>query len=82
MATREKDPSSPNPFENRIDGSVTILVYIYILMFSIGPTQAAVRRELAQAEAEALAAGRDFALVPNMSPLQFMIRGLDLEAEQ
>ncbi|KAF9461409.1 hypothetical protein BDZ94DRAFT_1221539 [Collybia nuda] len=62
----EMDPSKPNPFEVQVDL----------------PTQAAVWRELAEAEALDLATGKDFTLDANVSPSVFISSGLDLEAEQ
>ncbi|RDB30549.1 hypothetical protein Hypma_007025 [Hypsizygus marmoreus] len=62
----ENDPSQPNPYEVRV----------------ALPTQAAVRRSLAEEEASDLAAGRDFALDVNVTPCVLIATGLDLEAEQ
>ncbi|KAF9467072.1 hypothetical protein BDZ94DRAFT_1329986 [Collybia nuda] len=62
----ETDPLMPNPFEVRVEV----------------PTQAAVRRDLAEAEARDLASGKDFTLDNNISPSVFISSGLDLEAEQ
>jgi hypothetical protein len=49
---------------------------------SLGPTQAAVRRQLAEEEAKNLAAGNDFTLDDKVSPSVLIATGLDLEAEQ
>ena len=51
-------------------------------MLSLGPTQAAVRRQLAEEEAKDLAAGKDFTLDDKVSPSVLIAAGLDLEAEQ
>ena len=48
----------------------------------LGPTQAAVRRQLAEEEAKDLAAGKDFTLDDRVSPSVLIAAGLDLEAEQ
>jgi hypothetical protein len=48
----------------------------------LGPTQAAVRRQLAEEEAKDLAAGKDFTLDDKVSPSVLIAAGLDLEAEQ
>ncbi|KAG6810168.1 hypothetical protein H0H92_013032 [Tricholoma furcatifolium] len=46
------------------------------------PTQAAVRRKLAENEANAIASGKDVALDVNVTPSVLISMGLDLEAEQ
>ena len=51
-------------------------------MLSLGPTQAAVRRQLAEEEAKDLAAGKNFTLDDKVSPSVLIAAGLDLEAEQ
>jgi hypothetical protein len=51
-------------------------------MLPLGPTQAAVRRQLAEDEAKDLAAGKDFTLDDKVSPSVLIAAGLDLEAEQ
>jgi hypothetical protein len=66
VRTWEKDPTQPNPYELRVKT----------------PTQAAVRRQLAQEEASALAAGTDFAAIDDISPSDIISYGIDLEAEQ
>ncbi|KDR84201.1 hypothetical protein GALMADRAFT_56241, partial [Galerina marginata CBS 339.88] len=62
----EKDPKQPNPFESEVTG----------------PTQAAVRKELAEEEARNIASGRDDALDDKVSPSVLIAAGIDLEAEQ
>ncbi|KAJ2913845.1 hypothetical protein MD484_g6552, partial [Candolleomyces efflorescens] len=66
VRTWEKDPTQPNPYELRVKT----------------PTQAAVRRQLAEEEASALAAGTDFTAIDDISPSDIISYGLDLEAEQ
>ena len=65
--------------------------YKYVPLFIINlalsdwnaaPTQASVRRKLAEAEANDLAAGKDFSLDANISPAILIALGMDLEAEQ
>ena len=51
-------------------------------MLPLGPSQAAVRRQLAEDEAKDLAAGKDFTLDDKVSPSVLIATGLDLEAEQ
>ena len=53
-----------------------------IFFWWLGPTQAAVRRQLAEEEAKDLAAGKDFTLDDRVSPSVLISTGLDLEAEQ
>jgi hypothetical protein len=48
----------------------------------IAPTQAAIRRNLLEAETRDLAAGNDFTLDADISPASLISLGLDLEAEQ
>ena len=48
----------------------------------LGPTQAAVRRQLAEDEAKDLASGKNFTLDDTVSPSVLIAAGLDLEAEQ
>ncbi|KAG6828010.1 hypothetical protein H0H92_009670 [Tricholoma furcatifolium] len=62
----EKDPTKPNPYDNQVDI----------------PTQAAVRRRMAEEDAAQIASGRDVALDVNMTPSVLISVGLDLEAEQ
>ncbi|RDB15508.1 hypothetical protein Hypma_004165 [Hypsizygus marmoreus] len=62
----ENDPSQPNPYDVRV----------------AVPTQAAVRRTMAEAEARDLATGQDVALDVNVTPSVLIATGLDLEAEQ
>ncbi|KAF6758442.1 hypothetical protein DFP72DRAFT_1064583 [Ephemerocybe angulata] len=67
MVAWEKDPVlNANPFE------ITVST----------PTQAAVRKALADEEAAALAAGKDVSLSPDISPSVLISRGIDLEADQ
>lgn len=67
LRTWERNPdSSPNPFEHTVKG----------------PTQAAVRRQLSEEEARALATGSDFSLDEKVTPSVFIGTGVDLEAEQ
>ncbi|KAF9521470.1 hypothetical protein CPB83DRAFT_823547 [Crepidotus variabilis] len=62
----EMDSKKPNPFAELADG----------------PTQATIRRELAEAETNDILAGKDFALDDNVSPAKLIATGIDLEAEQ
>ncbi|KAJ3502874.1 hypothetical protein NLJ89_g8690 [Agrocybe chaxingu] len=65
----EKDPTNDsilNPFEVTVEG----------------PTQTAVRRQLAEEEAKDIAEKRDFALDDTVSASVHIANGLDLEAEQ
>lgn len=63
--------------------SFSVLDFILVLfLFWVVPTQAAVRRELAEAEALDLATGKDFTLDTDVSPSVLVSSGLDLEAEQ
>jgi hypothetical protein len=84
----EMDPTKPNPFEMQFECTSSFFGVIFsfpisaLIWFSPVPTQAAVRRELAEAEALDLAAGKDFTLDANISPSVFVSSGLDLEAEQ
>ncbi|RXW13753.1 hypothetical protein EST38_g12102 [Candolleomyces aberdarensis] len=66
MLAWELDPSSPNPYE------------VAVKM----PTQAGVRRQLAEEEERALTAGVDVALSDQVSPSSLIARGIDLEGEQ
>ncbi|KAF6750496.1 hypothetical protein DFP72DRAFT_991595 [Ephemerocybe angulata] len=67
MVAWERDPTnSPNPFE------MTVAL----------PTQTAVRRALADEEAEAIAAGKDMSLSPDVSPSVLISRGIDIESDQ
>jgi hypothetical protein len=54
----------------------------YENLLPLGPTQAAVRRQLAEEEAKNLASGKDFTLDDKVSPSVLIAAGLDLEAEQ
>jgi hypothetical protein len=56
--------------------------YVSFLIFLIAPTQALICRELAEAEARDLAAGKNFALDENISPSTLISLGMDLEIEQ
>ena len=47
-----------------------------------GPTQSAVRRQLAEDEAKDITEGQDFTLDDKVSPLVLIVTGMDLEAEQ
>jgi len=47
-----------------------------------GPTQSAVRRQLAEDEAKDITEGQDFTLDDKVSPLVLIATGMDLEAEQ
>lgn len=47
-----------------------------------GPTQSAVRRQLAEDEAKDITKGQDFTLDDKVSPLVLIATGMDLEAEQ
>jgi hypothetical protein len=51
-------------------------------MAASGPSQAAIRRQLAEAEARDIAEGRDFALDDKVSPSILISSGIDLESEQ
>lgn len=63
--------------------SFSVLDFILVLfLFWVVPTQAAVQRELAEAEALDLATGKDFTLDTDVSPSVLVSSGLDLEAEQ
>ncbi|KAJ2935276.1 hypothetical protein H1R20_g1819, partial [Candolleomyces eurysporus] len=66
MLAWELDPSSPNPYEIAVKT----------------PTQAAVRRQLAAEEEQALTVGVDVALSDEVSPSSLIARGIDLEGEQ
>jgi hypothetical protein len=66
MTAWELDPTNPNPYEVAVKT----------------PTQAAVRRELAEEEERALAAGVDVSLSDNVSPCSLIATGIDLEGEQ
>lgn len=66
MNAWEKDPSQPNPF----------------VMLCDAPKQSAVRKELAEAEAKAIAEKKDFSLSSDISPSVLISRGIDLESEQ
>jgi hypothetical protein len=56
--------------------------YVSFLIFLVAPTQASIHRELAEAEAWDLAAGKNFALDENVSPSTLISLGMDLEIEQ
>ncbi|RXW12097.1 hypothetical protein EST38_g13758 [Candolleomyces aberdarensis] len=66
MVAWELDSTNPNPYE------VTVKT----------PTQAAVRRQLAEAEEKALATGVDISLSDEVSPCSLIAMGIDLEGEQ
>ncbi|KAF8166405.1 hypothetical protein BJ912DRAFT_1025886 [Pholiota molesta] len=61
----ESDSSKPNPFETTVSG----------------PTQAAVRRQLAEDERRLLEQGRDFSLDDRVTPSVLISMGIDLENE-
>jgi hypothetical protein len=48
----------------------------------LAPTQASIRRKLAEAEAQDLEAGRNFVLDENVSPSTLISLGIDLEMAQ
>ncbi|RXW11706.1 hypothetical protein EST38_g14149 [Candolleomyces aberdarensis] len=62
----ERDPSMPNPFDIKVDK----------------PTQAAVRRQLAEEERKMLDSGQDFSLDDKTSQSGLISMGLDIEANQ
>jgi hypothetical protein len=66
MAAWEPDSTNPNPYE------VSVRT----------PTQASVRRQLAEEEERALAAGVDLSLSDEVSPCSLIAMGIDLEGEQ
>ncbi|KAJ2914486.1 hypothetical protein MD484_g5955, partial [Candolleomyces efflorescens] len=66
VRTWEKDPTQPNPYELRVKT----------------PTQAAVRRQLAEEETQALADGTDFTAFDEISPSELISYGIDIEIEQ
>jgi hypothetical protein len=66
MLAWESDSSNPNPYEVAVKT----------------PTQARVRRQLAEEEERALAAGVDVALSDEVSPSSLIAMGIDLEGEQ
>ncbi|RXW22164.1 hypothetical protein EST38_g3695 [Candolleomyces aberdarensis] len=66
MLAWELDPSNPNPYEVAVKT----------------PTQAGVRRQLAEEEERALAKGTDVALSDEVSPSSLIAMGIDLEGEQ
>ncbi|KAJ2935945.1 hypothetical protein H1R20_g1150, partial [Candolleomyces eurysporus] len=66
MVAWELDPNNPNPYE--------VVVKT--------PTQAAVRRQLAEEEERALKAGTDVSLSDEVSPCSLIAMGIDLEGEQ
>jgi hypothetical protein len=67
MTAWELDPNNnPNPYE------VTVKT----------PTQAAVRRQMAEDEEKALASGVDVSLSDEVSPCSLIAMGIDLEGEQ
>jgi hypothetical protein len=51
-------------------------------MAASGPSQAAIRHQLAVDEAHDISEGRDFALDDKVSPSILIASGIDLEAEQ
>jgi hypothetical protein len=77
-------PTQLNPFEAIVKGTSyeCYLQKSYDNVLPLGPTQAAVRRQLAEDEAKDLAAGKDFTLDNKVSPSVLIAAGLDLEAEQ
>ena len=62
----EADPSKPNPYE----------------ITTKTPTQALVRKQLAEEEAKALEEGKDFSVTDEVSPSNLIAWGIDLESEQ
>lgn len=46
------------------------------------PTLVNIRRQLAEAEKKEIESNRDLSLDPNITPLQLISTGIDLEAEQ
>lgn len=80
----ESDPTKPNPFDGTVASTrCGSLKHAWLAhVSSPAPTQAAVRRQLAEIEARELAAGRDFALDESVSPSVLISSGIDLEAEQ
>jgi hypothetical protein len=66
MLAWELNPTNPNPYEVAVRT----------------PTQAAVRRQLAEEEERALAMGADVSLSDEVSPCSLITRGIDLEGEQ
>ncbi|TFK60790.1 hypothetical protein BDN72DRAFT_778956, partial [Pluteus cervinus] len=66
MVDWEHDPSCANPFESRIKR----------------PTQDAVRRELAEEDRKAQAAGKAYSLHPTYSASELIAVGLELEEQQ
>ncbi|KAJ2923768.1 hypothetical protein H1R20_g13317, partial [Candolleomyces eurysporus] len=66
MTAWELDPTNPNPYEVAVKT----------------PTQAAVRRQLAEEEEKALAAGVDVSYSDEVSPCSLIAMGIDLEGEQ
>jgi hypothetical protein len=82
----ENDKDQPNPYEITAEGK-SLQQHKRLLLLSdetslSGPTQASIRREIAEQEAKDLEAGNDFCLDKNMSPAVLISSGLDLEAEQ
>ncbi|KAJ2924241.1 hypothetical protein H1R20_g12853, partial [Candolleomyces eurysporus] len=66
MTAWELNPTNPNPYEVAVKT----------------PTQAAVRRELAEEEERALKAGVDVSFSDDVSPCSLIAMGIDLEGEQ
>lgn len=66
MNAWELNPTNPNPYEVAVKT----------------PTQAAVRRQLAEEEEKALAAGVDVSYSDEVSPCSLIAMGIDLEGEQ
>jgi hypothetical protein len=66
MVVWELDLNNPNPYEVAVKT----------------PTQAAVRRQLAEEEEWALAAGIDVSLSDDVSPCSLIAMGIDLEGKQ
>ena len=62
----ERDSSKPNPFEIKVNK----------------PTQATIRRQLAEEERLMLNQGQDFSLDDQMSPSALIFMGIDIEANQ
>ena len=79
----EKDPSQPNPFEVKVVSRYHLaMIWTLFLTLITVPTQAAVCRQLSEAEARDLAARQDFSLDKNMSPSALISSGIDLEGAQ
>jgi hypothetical protein len=79
----EDDPTCPNPFEMTAQGTNESYNICHSSSYlSLGPTQAAVRRQLAEDEASTSATGKDFTLDEKVTPSVLIMTGIDIEAEQ